>query len=233
MKRSTLPAFLGATMLTLTAAQAADLPQLALPTKAPVQEFFSPWYVRIDGGYRMSDSSGGTIFGAPFVSRKYKDAPTIGGGVGLKWNWFRSDITFDYGSQPDYEAFLTGAVGTPTVKAKVTNMTTLLNGYFDLGTWWGLTPYLGAGVGTTYLKPASFTLTPAVPFAVNNEGRWAFSWAGIVGVGYTMSPGLMLDLNYRFLEVGSAHTRVETLGDINYGDWTGHELRIGLRYLIQ
>src|SRR5262245_31664493 len=131
MKSYTLPAFLGLSMLTLTAAQAADMPQLPLPVKAPVQEFFSPWYVRIDGGYRMSSVSGGSIFGTPFTDRKYKDAPTIGGGVGLKWNWFRADITFDYGSQPDYEAFI--GTSTPTVKAKVTNMTTLLNGYFDLG----------------------------------------------------------------------------------------------------
>jgi opacity protein-like surface antigen len=228
-----LPAFLGATMLAMTAAaSAADMPQLPLPAmKAPVQEFFSPWYVRLDGGYRMNKLDGGKRFGAPFVESTISDAPTIGGGVGLKWNWFRSDITFDYGSQPDFEGFV--VAGTPAAKAKVTNMTTLLNGYADLGTWWGLTPYLGVGVGTSYLKPASFTLNPATTFAVTNEGRWAFSWAGIVGVGYALSPGLILDANYRYLELGQAHTRVETLGDINYGDWTGHEFRLGLRYLIQ
>jgi opacity protein-like surface antigen len=231
MKRYILPAFVGATTLALTAAQAADLPQLELPAKPLVQEFFSPWYVRIDGGYRMSSVDGGKIFGAPFISSKYQDAPTIGGGVGLKWNWFRSDVTFDYGSQPDYQGFL--FAGTPAVRAKVTNMTTLLNGYLDLGTWWGLSPYIGAGVGTTYLKPASFAINPITPFAVTNEGRWAFSWAGVVGVGYALSPALILDANYRFLDVGNAHTRVETLGTINYGDWTGHEFRLGLRYLIQ
>jgi opacity protein-like surface antigen len=229
MKRYT--ALVGVALFAVTGARAADLPQLELPAKPMVQEFFSPWYVRIDGGYRMNEVSGGRIFTTPFIDAKYQDSPTIGGGVGLKWNWFRTDITFDYGSQPDYQGFL--FAGTPSVKAKVTNMTTLLNGYFDLGTWWGFTPYLGAGVGTTYLKPASFSIFPATAFAVTNEGRWAFSWAGIVGVGYAMSPGLMLDINYRFLEVGNAHTRVETLGDINYGDWTGHEFRLGLRYLIQ
>jgi len=113
MKRYILPAFVGATTLALTAAQAADLPQLELPAKPLVQEFFSPWYVRIDGGYRMSSVDGGKIFGAPFISSKYQDAPTIGGGVGLKWNWFRSDVTFDYGSQPDYQGFL--FAGTPAV----------------------------------------------------------------------------------------------------------------------
>jgi opacity protein-like surface antigen len=228
-----LPAFIGATVLTLTAtAQAADMPQLPLPVlKPPVQEFFSPWYVRIDGGYRINDVSGGIAFGAPFTSSNTVDAATIGGGVGIKWNWLRSDITFDYGSQPKFEGYF-GTV-TPSITAKVTNFTTLWNGYIDMGTWWGVTPYAGVGVGFSYLKPADFQTNPPTLFATVNEGRWNFSWAGIAGLGYTISPGLMIDANYRYLDLGEARTNVPALGEVTYGDWTAHEFRIGLRYLIQ
>lgn len=229
-----LPAFLGATVLALTAvAQAADMPQLPLPAmKAPVQEFFSPWYVRIDGGYRMNEIKGGKLLGTAFSDSKLTNAPTIGGGVGLKWNWFRTDLTIDYGSEPKFEGFL--IAGTPAVTAKLNNTTVLWNAYADLGTWWGMTPYLGLGVGTSYLKPVSFQTNPATLFAVQNEAKWNFSWAGIVGVGYAISPGLLVDANYRYLDIGTATTSIPALlSKVEYGDWTGHEFRIGLRYLIQ
>src|SRR5436190_3970016 len=102
-----LPAFLGATALVWTAVeQAADMPQLPLPAiNAPVQEFFSPWYIRLDVGYRMNEVSGGRMFGAAFSDSKIHEAATIGGGVGMKWNWFRTDVTIDYGSQPKFEGF--------------------------------------------------------------------------------------------------------------------------------
>jgi opacity protein-like surface antigen len=233
MMRYTLPAFLGATVVALTApAQAADMPQLPLPAmKAPVQEFFSPWYVRLDGGYRINDVSGGVAFGGPFTSNNVADSATIGGGVGIKWNWLRSDVTFDYGGQPKYEGFF-GTV-TPSVTAKVATFTTVWNGYADLGTWWGVSPYVGAGVGFSYLKPADFQTNPPTLFATQNEGRWNFTWAGIAGVGYSISPGLLLDVNYRYLDIGEARTNVPALGEVTYGDWTAHEFRVGLRYLIQ
>jgi opacity protein-like surface antigen len=233
MTRYKLPAFLGATMLALTAvAQAADMPQLPLPAmKAPVQEFFSPWYVRLDGGYRINEIKGGTQFGGSFRDSRLGNAPTIGGGVGLKWNWFRTDVTIDYGSQPKFEGFF--VTGTPSVIAKLNNTTVLWNAYADLGTWWGMTPYLGLGVGSSYLKPVGFQTNPATLAAVQNQGKWNFSWAGTAGIGYAISPGLLVDANYRYLDIGSTSTNIPALGKIEYGDWTGHEFRLGLRYLIQ
>jgi opacity protein-like surface antigen len=229
-----LPALLGvAAFAVTTSVQAADMPQLPLPAlKAPVQEFFSPWYVRIDGGYRINKIDGGRQLGVAYTDSNIVDAGTIGGGVGYKWNWLRTDITFDYGAQPKFEGFI-GAPLAPTTTARIASFTTLWNGYVDMGTWWGFTPYFGGGVGFSYLKPAGFQLNPPTPFAVVNEGRWQFSWAATGGASYAISPALLFDLNYRYLDLGQARTNITSIGEVTYGDWTAHEFRVGIRYLIQ
>lgn len=235
MTSNKLPAFVGAAMFALTAVgQAADMPQLPPPVmKAPVMEYFSPWYVRIDAGYRSSTIEGGR-FNFPFTASELKDAPTLGGGVGLKWDWFRTDVTIDYGWQQKFEGFTGLAV--PAVRANFTSVTTLWNAYADLGTWWGLTPYVGAGVGFNYLRPYDFAPNPPPTASkANSQGAWAFSWAGIAGLSYAMSPGLLIDANYRYLDLGrySDVGTTPNVGPVSYGDWTAHEFRIGLRYLIQ
>ena len=37
-------------------------------------------------------------------------------------------------------------------------LTVLVNGYVDFGTWYGFTPYLGAGVGISYLRTGDYTV---------------------------------------------------------------------------
>jgi len=210
------------------AVQAADMPQLDLPTKPPayVQEFFSPWYVRFDGGYRMNSLSGGT---SPFggLSRTtIDDLATVGGGVGIKWNWARADVTFDYGIQPK----LSGTAGGVTFTEKLQNFTTLLNGYLDLGTWYGFTPYVGAGLGYSYLKPSDFAVN-GLPLPTN-QSNWTFSWAAMAGASFAVSPDISIDVGYRYLDLGQTETAIPAPGNVNFGDWTAQEIRFGLRYLI-
>ena len=141
-----------------------------------VQEFFSAWYLRLDGGYRFNGISGGEALGSTFINSGLKDSASIGGGVGYKWGWFRADVTFDYGSGPK---FVGDTLGPQHVTAKLSSYTTLFNAYIDLGTWWGFTPYIGAGVGTSYLKPAQFVLTS--PAGVDFDHRRRHQVGFLVG----------------------------------------------------
>ena len=44
---------------------------------------------------------------------------------------------------------------TATTHASYTAQTYLLNGYLDLGTWWSMTPYVGAGAGLANIQASS------------------------------------------------------------------------------
>jgi len=195
-----------------------------------VREFFSTWYLRGDIGYRFNEISGGSIRGTALASSTINDSTPIGIGVGLNWNWLRADLTFDYGLAPP---FVGSAPAMPVVTAKLGAYTALVNAYLDLGRWWGLTPYVGAGIGTSYIRPTHFDpLVSALWTSIGQAGTWDFSWAVMAGLSYALSPNFIVDAGYRYLDIGRPDTSLNPTGTVSYGDLWAQEVRIGLRYLI-
>ena len=140
--------------LTAALAQAADMPRtLPLPT-APVARpslisFDSGWYLRGDLGTHLALISGvtsGPSFANP-TDGHVGSAVIASLGVGIKSDWLRSDVTFDYIAPVKYSGTVTTADDTT---AKIQATTALFNGYLDLGTWYHVTPYIGAGVGAAF-----------------------------------------------------------------------------------
>jgi len=216
-----------------TASFAADMPMNLPPppvVTAPV-ETLSGWYVRGDIGYRFQDTGSVTSAIAPNpTNNRIDDAFAIGVGVGYKWSWFRTDITADYGFSSKYSGDTAGF--TPDFTAKVQTTTVLANGYFDLGTWYGFTPYVGAGVGGAYVQTSDF-LSASAPAAAVSSDRWNFAWAAMAGVSYCFTPNLILDIGYRYLDQGQVKTGLTSLGDqLTFKDLTAQEIRAGFRWAM-
>jgi opacity protein-like surface antigen len=134
-------------------------------------------------------------------------------------------------------------------KIRETNATLLVNTYFDLGTWYGLTPYIGAGVGfnvknQTYQRnwyfangnpysPTSW-VDPATNVTITNSWDYkasknsiTFAWALMAGASYNITNHLALDLGLRYLNLGTA----ETAGLVGAArTYTAKEMRFGFRY---
>jgi opacity protein-like surface antigen len=188
------------------ATNAADMSTLPPPLiKAPPTpwvELGSNWYLRGDFSYRMHDIAGAD---GP------EDAGVIGAGVGYQFsNWLRADLTVDYQFPSRFSI-----LDNPLVAGnKLWSSAVFANGYVDLGTWFGVTPYVGAGIGAAYNSLAG-------------EGLWNFAWAGMVGAAYHLSPNLAVDFGYRYADLGSAYAI-----DLSRMDVTAHEFRIGLRYKL-
>ncbi len=185
----------------VTTAMAADMPRgyprsEPLPIPEPPRSFDlnSGWYVRGDLGYgwgRLNGAQSATGFADP-SSNSIGSAPTGGLGVGIKRNWLRTDLTADYLSDMKYK----GTVAAPDdVTAKMSAWSVLLNGYLDLGSWYRVSPYIGAGVGTARVKVSDFQSAASPPFVSGgSSAQWNFAWAAMAGVGYTISPNMVADI---------------------------------------
>lgn len=234
-------ATIGAMSLTLvTAAKAADLPppSLSLPPsiqKAPmlVDEFSSGWYLRGDIAYRMNRLNSVTNLVAPQpTSNKIDRSGAIGAGIGYKMNWFRADVTVDYGPKTKYwgdTVFL-----SPDFTARIDSLTALINVYGDLGTWFGITPYVGVGIGGSNLGTSNFSEAslPAAP-EPSRHARWNMAWAWMAGVSYKFSPNWAIDLGYRRVNMGDALTSSDFFGNqLAFGKLSADEIRLGVRYMI-
>ena len=163
----------------IAAAHSADLDNVIyapeLPRTVPV-EIGSGWYLRGDIGYNVSFSGSATVYRTydpiaftygdqPYDSAKFDADFTYGIGAGYQFtDWFRAEAMFTYikgsfsGSGFSSDPCLTlpgGPLDTSCSTDGSGDFTARggkLNAYFDLGTYLGLTPYVGAGAGMTYLK---------------------------------------------------------------------------------
>jgi len=251
----------GAATLLSQAAFAADMAIAPPPAyaPAPVVEDFGGWYLRGDIGFsnqrvdrlnnlldRNNTSSVQTL--------NFNTAGIFGLGVGYKVNnWFRADVTGEYRGNSNFfgtdRITYVGGVGTDTYHATKNEWVVLANAYVDLGTWWCITPFIGAGVGGARVAINGFTdqgialnggVGPALPGLAfgDNVSKWNFAWAAHAGLAYKVTPNFTVELAYRYLDMGDGLT-----GDLRAFDGTNafnnpmtfkhitsHDLKLGVRW---
>jgi opacity protein-like surface antigen len=132
------------------------------------------------------------------------------------------------------------------------NWLVLANAYFDLGTWWCLTPFIGAGVGGAYHRFTGVSDigliddgTTGFGYASSNSSKWSFAWALHAGVAYNVTNTFKVELAYRYLDMDSIDTPVIdcAAGGCSTGagprayytftDYGSHDLKLGLRFMLQ
>src|SRR5579884_2778766 len=106
---------------------------------------------------------------------------------------------------------------TPRYHSSVQRWDLLGNLYADLGTWYGFTPYIGGGAGLslTHMSSAvNWYMSNGLPYQVTTDGfyynwdrsasitRYQFAWALMAGASYAITPQLLLDVGYRYVNLG-------------------------------
>lgn len=235
------------------AGYAADLPEPPLLEPSAPVEFGSAWYLRGDVGYKKYQNPDVSFKGYKYKGEDLNDTAVIGGGVGYKFNsWLRADVTVDYEFKSKFHGDLvcyfnngpcpgnqTHKAGYSQEEAKIDAITPLVNVYADLGTWNGITPYVGAGIGASYLKVTDYKYKNPNGSRGDQPGNgvWDFSWALMAGLGYHVTDNLIIDTGYRYLNLGDAKSGKATgfgkgAKRIKFDDLEAHEVRVGFRYLI-
>jgi len=244
----------GAATLLSQAAFAADMaiappPQMYAPP--PVIEDFGGWYLRGDIGFsnqrvdRLNNvlDAGNT---SSVQNLNFNTAGIYGLGVGYRVNnWFRADVTGEYRGNSQFfgtdRITYPGGVGTDSYHATKNEWVVLANAYVDLGTWWCMTPFIGAGVGGARVAINNFTDTNTPNSTVafgDNTSKWNLAWALHAGVAYKVTPNFTVELAYRYLDMGDGLTGdLRTFDGINnvnnpmtFKNITSHDLKLGVRW---
>ncbi|CAH1660180.1 MAG: porin family protein [Chelatococcus sp.] len=235
---------------------AADLLPPPPPLAPPVPLDMSGWYLRGDIGFsnQQVDKLDNVLYQGTTVVNINKDfdaAPFAGVGVGYKFNnWFRTDLTTEYRARANfkgldiYEApYLSTGYATDQYSGGKTEWTTLLNAYFDLGTWSGITPFVGAGIGVTRNTITGFTDTNIITQGLaygRDKSKWNLAWALYAGLGYEVTPNFTVELAYRYLNLGDAesgdlitYTGYNSVyNPMKFKDLSSHDIKIGLRWML-
>ncbi|WP_291868744.1 outer membrane beta-barrel protein [Bradyrhizobium sp.] len=245
----------GAASLLSSGAFAADMAIMPPPAYAPppIVEDFGGWYLRGDIGFsnqrvdRLNNAL--DTVGAPSSVQRlsFNTAGIFGLGVGYKVNnWFRADVTGEYRGNSqffgtDHLTYAGPSFGVNTYHATKSEWVVLGNAYVDLGTWWCVTPFIGAGVGGARVSIANFTdvntPTSGVAFG-DNVAKWNLAWAVHAGVAYKVTPNFTVELAYRYLDMGDGLTGdLRTFDGVNnvnnpttFKNITSHDLKLGVRW---
>ncbi len=235
-------------IVAVPSAQAAD--RVVIPEVEAVPEppsIFGGWYLRGDIGYKIyADPSGGWLDPvAPgplqFQYTELNETGVIGGGIGYRFNsWFRTDFTADYEFKSGFYGELPclPACGVSGEYADISAWTLLANFYADLGHYGAFTPYVGVGLGASYVMVDDVHfINPAGPGGTWNSGsNWNFAWALMAGFGVDLASNVTLDVNYRYLDLGEGNSGILSIGGgthpIVYDDLRAHEVRVGVRYMF-
>ncbi len=267
--------------LALAAAMAGASANVALAGDAPPREIKMPevsvqaakgWYVRGDVGYavnasrsdttfRAYDPAGGDYDSGHFDSNRFGGDFSGGLGIGYQFNdLFRADVTGDFftgdfNGRVSSDSSCSGGAGGTGCSTKARSSfkagSLMVNGYVDLGTVAGFTPYVGAGLGATHVSWSSVNAVGSCVDGVSGcagaasvstrypgESDWRMTYALMAGVAYEIAPNVKVDLGYRFSHIAggdmfgysaadSAAGAGGTMG--RDGALSRHEIRVGLR----
>lgn len=263
-----------ATLMT-TAAFAADMPIAPPPAMyaPPPIEDFGGWYLRGDIGFsnqRVRNIEMGDGRNARLASlnetTSFDTAGIFGVGLGYQFNnWLRADVTGQYRGNSNFTgtdritAYASdGGLfnGINNYGATKSEWVVLANAYVDLGTWWCVTPFIGAGVGAARVNIANYSDNGAIdvydagngavtrnagPFpsyaGASAAAKWNFAWALHTGLAYRVNPSTTVEFGYSYLNLGSGQTgpvsdyQGNTRGvAMQFKDITSHDLKLGVRW---
>ena len=173
----------------------------------------------------------------------------IGFGIGYRsHDWLRFDLTSEYRARANIRTTAiyscTGGTCSDALTGDLRSVVTLLNGYFEIGSWHDVTPYIGLGAGLAHHRFGPVTLPTGTNHSATTtdaRSRNRLALAAMMGAAYDISERVKLDIGYRYLYAGRIESGAfdcATSGDICNGGTQSlrvgsHELRVGLRVLLQ
>src|SRR3984957_8535235 len=199
----------GAASLLSSMAFAADLAIAPPPMSYAPPVDFGGWYLRGDIGttnqrLKSLDNPDPNAVLFTQVGMGFDSSMLFDLGVGYQFNnWLRADITGQWRGRANFHGsqFTDAFAGSALVDnytASKSEAVLMAHGYIDLGTWWCVTPFIGAGIGTSRVSIGNFTDTgDFINGGVQNHSfdyagqasQWNFAWALHAGLAYKWSPG--------------------------------------------
>ena len=194
-------------------------------------------YVRLEGGWSHPDPlrSQGLQGVTPGTAHR-DDGYIVGGAFGYKFGPFRAEINLDYAEQDMSTGnnVFAGASGRgANLNGSSSDLSAMLNGYYDIDTGTRFTPYIGFGLGASYYRLNQVNTTNlATNVKIANSGDYVFAYQPIVGVSYAITPQLLVGLEYRYFGTTDANLKYSAGGATSRFkvDPTSHNVLLNLSY---
>ncbi|TCQ07704.1 opacity protein-like surface antigen [Rhizobium sp. PP-F2F-G36] len=225
----------------LPAAQAEDAPLSAPEVTIATDTVSTGLYLRGDLGATVFRDDGAPDLSVGGARRGFDDDRfdrPVSGTLGLGYRLtdiLRADVTADLFNGRFEGTQETAGVST-RYRADLRGVGVMANGYVDLATIAGFTPYLGAGVGATYVDWQDVTARteagPVAGGAYEGDDSWRFTYALMAGASYDLTERLKLDISYRYSDIAKGDMFARSGEKARDDGLSRHEIRAGLRFSL-
>jgi opacity protein-like surface antigen len=241
-------AFASAALAFGAQANAADLyqpepaPQVV---EQPVVAAANGWYLRGDVSYDIMDMKGAHYYQGSnslvndFDKAELDNTGNLGVGIGYQVNdYFRVDKTFDYMFSTKFRGSTSGVCGgggrcTSHDVSNFSAYSLMANAYIDIYKWGMFTPYVGFGLGGTYVQWDKLKNTNDDGTTIHKgKESWRFTYALMAGTSVDINCQFKADLGYRYRHVAGGDMFGYKLNGGPGSDkgFDIHEFRSGIRY---
>jgi opacity protein-like surface antigen len=217
-----------------------------IPEPVPVHDIYLRGYIGATE-QEADDFTNSVIAAGNFsiFAKEFDSSPFIGFGVGIRRSErLRFDLTGEYRAKSTFHGI--DRNNTASTSNEYSGLKSdwlfLANGYVDLGTHRGFTPYVGAGIGVSEITLDNFTDTNENTGGFHwseDNSEWNLAWALHAGFSYEISNDLTFDMGYRFTYLGDGETGAFRTYDptpspspLKLEDITSHDVHIGLRWSL-
>ena len=196
----------------------------------------------VGGSFADFDSGGRNEGGgSPFnnTGDDYDETVITGVHFGAElFEYLRADIGFSHRGDLDFTTNGYPLSPNSFYKTKIKdNYTLMFSLYFEPVRFEKFTPYIGAGLGSTWAK---ISTSDSRKRSSNNivEGssyKAIFSWQAEAGIQYDLTQRLTLKLGYRYIDIGNLEVHLRGVAEgapqgKYRGELTSNEVIIGIRY---
>jgi outer membrane protein OmpA-like peptidoglycan-associated protein len=155
-------------------------------------------YVRLEGGWSHPEDLGGAnVSGIPAGNATRDEGYIFGLAGGYKWQKWRIELDVDY-SENDLDKgtnVFAGGLGTANLHGSSSNLSFMVNSYYDLNTGTAFTPYIGFGIGGDNFSLHQVRTATA---GIANSSDVVFAYQPIIGVAYAINDKMSVGLEYRY-----------------------------------
>lgn len=157
-----------------------------------------------------------------FIAHKHIGDQTLGSHVayGLQAGFVRGELELNNSLPQEFKG--------DAAKLKIYKHSLMANGYFDFLNCSSWTPYVGAGLGTSWLKAKQ----TANGVKVLDKSAYRFGWQVMAGVAYKINSNWTVDAGYRYADLGRVRKHVAYGADFATAKFKvrEHSALLGIRY---
>ncbi len=191
-------------------------------------------YVEAEVGGSFADFDSGGWNAEPFKNTGDDDDEALitGAHFGAElFEYLRADIGLSHRGDLDFKTKSYPLSTTSFYKTKIEDTYTLMFSlYFEPVRFEKFTPYIGAGIGSTWTKISTNDTK-----VKGSRDKAIFSWQAEAGIQYDLTQHLTLKLGYRYIDLGNLEIHLRSVEDGTHygkyrGELTANEIIFGIRY---